>query len=97
MHRRFLPMKHTTLALFAALTIISAHAEDLPKTLMTLRGRVLASEDFAKPPALLTGKPVGFASGFTGWRYTSGEAVGRSGRWEIRDCIFTGIESPRCV
>lgn len=51
------------------LTSIAALAgDDLPKTLMTMRGKLLASEDFAKPLAPFTGKPVGFASGFTGWR-----------------------------
>jgi hypothetical protein len=61
---------------------------------MTTRGRLLASENFDHPPAPLEGKPVGFASGFTGWRYTSGAAAGRSGRWEVRDGVFRGIESP---
>lgn len=69
-------------------------ADELPKTLMTTRGKLLVSEDFSKSPAPFEGKPVGFASGFTGWRYNAGPATGKSGRWEIVDGTFKGIESP---
>lgn len=83
------------LALIATLPAIrSIAAETLPKTLMTTRGKLLAGEDFQGPLPPLTGKPVGFASGFTGWRYNAGPATGKSGRWELRDGMFTGIESP---
>jgi hypothetical protein len=76
------------------LTAVVCHAADLPPTLMTMRGKLLASEDFAKVPAPFTGKPVGFASGFTGWRYNGGTAGGKSGRWEIANGEFRGIETP---
>ncbi len=71
------------------------HAETPPPiTLMTTRGKLLLSEDFEKPLAPLTGKPVGFASGFEGWRYSAGPAAGKSGMWRLADGCFTGIESP---
>ncbi len=54
---------------------------------MTLPGRLLASEDFAKPLAPLTGNPDSFASGYTGWRYNKGP---RAGAWEIVDGAFHG-------
>lgn len=69
-------------------------ADDLPKTLMTTRGKLLVSEDFMPPLAAVTGKPVGFASGFTGWRYNAGPAGGKSGHWKLSDGCFTGVESP---
>jgi hypothetical protein len=65
-----------------------------PATLMTTRGRLLASEDFATPPAPFTGKPLGFASGFTGWRYNSSATGGKGGRWEVANGEFRGIETP---
>ena len=58
-----------TLALLV--TSATLAGEDLPATLMTKRGKLLASEDFTQPLAPLTGKPVGFASGFSGWRYNA--------------------------
>lgn len=76
------------------LTITASAADDLPKTLMTTRGKLLVSEDFAKPLPPFTGTPIGFASGFSGWRYNSGPVTGKSGRWEIADGQFRGIESP---
>jgi hypothetical protein len=89
-------MKSIIFHLAIALSFISVAAADdpLPKTLMTMRGKLLASESFDKPLAPLTGRRVGFASGFTGWRYTSGTPMGRSGHWELRDGVFRGIESP---
>lgn len=65
-----------------------------PATLMTTRGRLLASEDFAAAPAPFKGKPLGFASGFTGWRYNSSATGGKAGRWEIANGEFRGIETP---
>ena len=65
-----------------------------PITLMTTRGKLLASEDFAAAPPSFTGKPVGFASGFTGWRYNSSATGGKGGRWEIANGEFRGIETP---
>ncbi len=78
------------LLLIAAL----AHADELPPTLMTTRGKLLVSEDFAEPLPPFTGRPVGFASGFTGWRFNAGPATGKSGMWKLADGCFTGIESP---
>lgn len=76
------------------LTLASLALAVDPDTLMTTRGRLLASEDFATPPAPFTGKPLGFASGFSGWRYNSGSSGGKSGRWEVANGEFRGIESP---
>jgi hypothetical protein len=75
-------------------TAVAAKAEDLPQTLLAIRGKLLVSEDFAKPLAPLEGKPIGFASGFTGWRYNPGPGTGKSGRWELAGGEFKGIESP---
>jgi len=75
-----------TLLLVAATTF----AEDaLPKTLLTTRGKLLVSEDFAAPLAPSTGTPVGFASGFNGWRFNGNP---KSGHWEQVDGTFKGME-----
>jgi len=87
-------MRPLTFTLFTALLTCVAVADDLPATLMTTRGRLLASEDFSKPPAPFTGKPVGFASGFSGWRFNVGPTGGKAGRWVLADDTFTGIETP---
>ena len=58
-------MNITILSLLLLVTTIAA-ADELPKTLMTTRGKLLTSEDFGKPLSPFTGKPVGFASGFRG-------------------------------
>jgi hypothetical protein len=76
------------LAAFFALTVAGIAADD-PQTLLTRRGKLLASEDFSKPLAPLTGKPVGFASGFQGWRYNGSP---KSGHWELVDGAFNGAE-----
>lgn len=81
-----------TLALLV--TSATLAGEDLPATLMTKRGKLLASEDFTQPLAPLTGKPVGFASGFSGWRYNAASPGGKSGRWELSDGFFKGMETP---
>lgn len=44
-------------------------------------------------PAPFTGKPVGFASGFSGWRYNSSATGGKGGRGD-REWEFRGIETP---
>src|SRR3569623_913524 len=92
-------MKHT-LSIHAAASLIALaplailRAEDaLPKTLLASRGKLLGSEDFSKPLAPVVGKPVGCASGVTGWRYTSDPAGGHSGHWELANGEFKGIES----
>ncbi|MBK8092524.1 MAG: hypothetical protein IPK32_11235 [Verrucomicrobiaceae bacterium] len=85
---------HTHLAVAAAFTLCLAAKADEPATLMTTRGKLLASEDFAEAPPPFTGKPVGFASGFTGWRYNSSATGGKGGRWEIAKGEFRGIETP---
>jgi hypothetical protein len=87
-------MKATLTLLFCAWTCGALAADELPKTLMTQRGKLLVSEDFTPPLAPVTGKPVGFASGFTGWRYNAGPAGGKSGQWKLAEGCFTGIESP---
>ncbi|MCB1275706.1 hypothetical protein [Prosthecobacter sp.] len=84
-------MKSFLILLLAFSTVV---ADDLPKTLMTTRGKLLVSEDFTPPLAPVTGKPVGFASGFSGWRYNAGPAGGKSGQWKLADGCFIGMESP---
>jgi hypothetical protein len=81
------------LILLSAATLACAEETLLP-TLMTARGKLLASEDFAQAPPPFTGKPVGFASGFSGWRYNSSAKGGKGGRWEIAKGEFRGIETP---
>ena len=87
-------MKTILTFLLCAWTCAALAADELPKTLMTLRGKLRVSEDFTPPLAPVTGKPVGFASGFTGWRYNAGSAGGKSGQWKLADGCFTGVESP---
>ena len=87
-------MKAPLTLLFCAWTCVALAADELPKTLMTTRGKLLVSEDFTPPLAPVTGKPVGFASGFTGWRYNAGPVGGKSGQWKLADGCFTGMESP---
>jgi hypothetical protein len=83
------------LCLFAAMTAVSIvpafAGDDLPATLLATRGKLLYSEDFAQPLPPLTGKPVGFASGFSGWRYNVGP---RGGNWSEVDGVFQGAENP---
>ncbi len=47
-----------------------------------------------KAAAPVVGKPLGFASGYTGWRYNAGSVGGKSGMWKLTDGCFTGMESP---
>ncbi len=85
-------MRSTLSLLLASLTLLvtrPAQAADESPTLMTVRGKLLASEDFAQPLAPFTGKPVGFASGFSGWRYNVGT---KGGHWEVTNGVFTGSE-----
>jgi hypothetical protein len=85
-------LKLPLLTMLAAFLAAAACAEDeLPKTQMTERGKLLLSEDFTKPLEPFTGKPVGFASGFSGWRY--GGSL-RGGHWEVMNGVFTGSENP---
>jgi len=87
-------MKTSLTLLLCAWTCGTLAANELPQTLMTLRGKLLVNEDFTPPLAAVTGKPVGFASGFTGWRYNAEPSGGKSGQWKLADGCFTGIESP---
>ena len=82
------------LTVAAACVLSVPGAAEEPATLMTTRGKLLASEDFVAAPAQFTGKPVGFASGFSGWRYNSSPTGGKGGRWEIANGEFRGIETP---
>ena len=82
------------LAIVAAMSAVipsPAAAEDvpLPETFLTQRGKLLASEDFSQPLPPFTGVPVGFASGFMGWRFNT---TPKAGQWSLRDEVFTGIE-----
>ncbi|MCX6909858.1 MAG: hypothetical protein NTY01_17700 [Verrucomicrobia bacterium] len=75
---------HTILVAFT----FSAVAEDpLPKTLMTQRGKLLVSEDFAN--AIEPVKHPGFASGYSGWRFNVST---KGGRWEVVDGTLKGVE-----
>jgi hypothetical protein len=85
----------TRLLAIAAVGALAMHAKaEGPATLMTTRGKLLASPDFTAIPAPFTGKPAGFASGFSGWRYNSSATAGKGGRWEIANGEFRGIETP---
>ncbi|MDB6005127.1 MAG: hypothetical protein JWR15_2114 [Prosthecobacter sp.] len=87
-------MKSSVTLLLIVWTCGAFAADELPKTLMTTRGKLLVSEDFTPPLAPVVGKPVGFASGYTGWRYNAGPVGGKSGMWKLGDGCFTGMESP---
>lgn len=87
-------MKSSLTLILAIWTCGAFAADDLPKTLMTTRGKLLVSEDFTPPLAPLEGKPAGFASGFTGWSYNAGPVGGKTGMWRLADDCFTGMESP---
>lgn len=87
-------MRTLTFTLLTAFFTCFAVADEPAATLLATRGRLLASEDFLKPPAPFTGKPVGFASGFSGWRFNAGPTGGKAGRWDLADGLFTGIETP---
>jgi len=75
---------------------VAARGEEppLPATLLATRGKLLLKEDFTPPLAPVVGKPVGFASGFTGWRFNPGPAPSHGGIWTVADGCFTGAESP---
>lgn len=96
--RNSLPLMHPFSKLLLSLALCAATSalavEDKPATLMTTRGKLLASENFDKPLAPYSGKPVGFASGFTGWRYYAGATPGKGGSWEQVDGVFKGSENP---
>ena len=87
-------MNLKSLLILLSVATLGYGEESLPLTLMTTRGKLLASEDFAQAPPPFTGKPAGFASGFTGWRYNSSATGGKGGRWEIEKGEFRGIETP---
>lgn len=89
---QFKPYHLFVLTIFLAATAFAG--DGLPPTLMTTRGKLLVSEDFAKPLTPFTGTPVGFASGFIGWKYNAGPGTGKSGHWELVDGTFKGIENP---
>lgn len=82
------------LAPLLALAAISAFAEDVP-TQMTVRGKELYSEDFAKPLAKYTGKPNGYASGFEGWLIHGTGPESRGGQWKQVEGRFQGSENPQ--
>ena len=86
------PQIHILVAAIAAVTLTVSAADELPKTLLATRGKLLYSEDFSKSLPPVTGKPVGCASGFTGWRYNTGGIKG--GNWQQIDGTFKGVEHP---
>ncbi len=98
-------MKFLTAFLFA-LTLVSVlwmpragaapPAEVPPRTLLGNPGKLLASEDFARPLPPAQGKTGRFASGFIGWRYNAdtGYNVDRlAGFWELKSGAFHGSEN----
>ena len=80
-------MSPLRLAVLLTLACVSAFAADVP-TQMTVRGKELYSEDFAKPLPRYTGKFNGHTSGFTGWQIFS------PGR-EPGDRLRQGYENPQ--
>ena len=80
--------------LLLTLACVSAFAEDVP-TKMTTRGKELYREDFSKPLAKYTGKPNGYASGFTGWLIHGTGPESRGGQWKQVDGRFQGSENPQ--
>ena len=87
-------MSPLRLAFLLALACVSAFAADVP-TQMTVRGKELYSEDFAKPLPKYTGKPNGYASGFTGWLIHGTGPESRGGQWKQVDGRFQGYENPQ--
>lgn len=83
--------------LFAAATLTAA--DNLPKTLMTERGKLLLSEDFAKPvekapaaaPAAAKGAAKGAAKKAAPAPWTSGWRL-RPGQWEFDGGAMKGTE-----
>ncbi|MEI6231761.1 MAG: hypothetical protein WCT04_01810 [Planctomycetota bacterium] len=76
--------------LIALIFFTTAHsADDLPPTLMTIRGKLIMSEDFDKPLPPPEGSTAHFASGFKGWRFN---VVKRGGHWDVVDGTFKGSE-----
>jgi hypothetical protein len=76
--------------LLAATTALAADA-GLPKTLLTIPGKLMLSEDFAATLPPPEGSTARFASGFKGWRFNVEQ---RGGHWDVVDGMFRGIESP---
>ena len=82
--RSLLPIASAALL---ALSALAAGAEEPLPTLMTLRGKLVMSEEFSKPLAPLIGNPDNFASGYSGWRYN---LAPRAGAWELVNGTFHG-------
>ncbi|MFA5192635.1 MAG: family 16 glycoside hydrolase [Verrucomicrobiia bacterium] len=79
---------HAIICVMLGAFAFSAVAEDpLPKTLMTQRGKLLVSEEFAKPIEPV--KHSGFASGYSGWRFNVST---KGGRWDVVDGTLKGVE-----
>lgn len=79
------------LTVVAGLTAVAARADDLPATLLTTPGKLLVSEDFARPLPPVVGSTARFASGFQGWRFNVEQ---RGGHWDIVAGAFRGVENP---
>lgn len=71
-----------------------AQSVELPRTVMTLRGRELYGDSLERLPKLSPDKAQRFASGFKGWRFNPGPEGGKSGSWGQADQALRGIESP---
>ena len=70
----------------------TAFAEEVP-AVMTVRGKEIYTQDFAKELPKYTGKPKGFASGYQGWLIHGTGPESRGGQWKIVDGRFQGHEN----
>ena len=76
--------------LLALLLLLASGSPEDPATLMTTRGKLIYSEDFAKDLPPCTGSTARFASGFAGWRFNVEK---RGGHWDVVDGTFKGAEN----
>lgn len=81
--------------LLAALLLPFAALAADETTVMTVRGKPLHQEDFAKPVAKYTGKPKGYASGFEGWLIHGTGPESRGGQWKQLEGRLHGSENPQ--
>jgi len=81
--------------LLAALLLPFAALAADETTVMTVRGKPLHQEDFAKPVTKYTGKPKGYASGFEGWLIHGTGPESRGGQWKQLEGRLHGSENPQ--
>lgn len=88
-----MPMRLRALLVALILPFTLAAADE--PTVMTVRGKPLHHEDFAKPVAKHTGKPKGYASGFEGWLIHGTGPESRGGQWKQLEGRLHGSENPQ--